>query len=140
MRQILCVAAAALLTLVLGEGRAAAEEVTSLRGEQALEVDGSAIVKKKQVTRAGGFGRAFELQPPMIPHGIGKDRITLQVNTCLRCHSAANYEKEKAPKIGDSHFFDRDGQVHKELSKRRWFCEQCHAPQMDAPPLVENTF
>ncbi|MCB1961304.1 MAG: nitrate reductase cytochrome c-type subunit, partial [Rhodocyclaceae bacterium] len=26
------------------------------------------------------------------------------------------------------------------ISPRRYFCNQCHVPQFDAKPLVENTF
>jgi cytochrome c-type protein NapB len=52
----------------------------------------------------------------------------------------APYQKKKAPKIGDSHFRDREGKVLPEASAARHNCVQCHVPQVDAPPLVENDF
>lgn len=119
---------------------AATAGVQSLRGESALDSDANAISKYKQIKAKGGFERSFEQQPPMIPHSIEKDKITLKGNTCMKCHSEKNHEKEKAPMVGESHFFDRDGNKLKEVSSRRWFCNQCHAPQADAEPLVQNKF
>ena len=88
----------------------------------------------------GGFDRSWELQPPSIPHSIEKDRISLQENTCMTCHSKENFEKEKAPEIAESHYVARDGSTLDKPSSRRYFCNQCHTPQADLAPLVENTF
>jgi len=115
-------------------------EVTSLRGANELDAAAKPFDQKKPIKQDGGFDRGWELQPPSIPHSIEKDRISLQENTCLKCHSAANYEKENAPKAGDSHFLDRDSNELKKVSTRRWFCDQCHTQQLDTSPLVENTF
>lgn len=115
-------------------------DVTSLRGAHSLDADAKSFDQKKQIKQEGGFDRSWELQPPSIPHDIEKDRISLRGNTCMKCHSAENYEKEEAPKAGDSHFLDRDGNELKKISSRRWFCDQCHTPQVEARPLVENTF
>lgn len=127
---------AAAVALPLG----AAAQVVSLRGDAELNAGSSEPGRFKQETSQGGFKRAWKLQPPTIPHNIDNDRITLKENTCLNCHSEANFKKEKAPRIGDSHFLDRDGNLQKDMSQRRHFCNQCHVPQMDASPLVENTF
>jgi cytochrome c-type protein NapB len=35
---------------------------------------------------------------------------------------------------------DRDGNFLAEVSPRRYFCEQCHVTQVDARPLVDNTY
>ena len=35
---------------------------------------------------------------------------------------------------------NRDGNFLAEISPRRYFCNQCHVTQVDAEPLVENTF
>ncbi|MCM8854518.1 MAG: nitrate reductase cytochrome c-type subunit [Candidatus Thiodiazotropha sp.] len=88
----------------------------------------------------GGIERSYKLQPPMVPHEVDKYEINLKNNGCMKCHSEATYEKEKAPKVGDSHYEDRDGKVLKTVSSRRYFCNQCHAPQMGADPLVQNNF
>lgn len=115
-------------------------KVASLRGDHELDKGAKAIEKKKQLKVDGGFKRNWELQPPSIPHDISKDSITLKGNTCMKCHSKANHEKEKAPAIAESHYTNRDGKVLDKPSARRWFCNQCHTPQVDAKPLIENTF
>ena len=118
----------------------ASADVASLRGAQALDADAVTFDRRKQVTKEGGFARAWKLQPPAIPHKIDKDRVTLQENSCMKCHSEANYKKEKAPRIGDSHFIAADGSKLQDLNMRRYFCNQCHVPQVNVEPLIENTF
>ena len=115
-------------------------EVLSLRGSNNLDNAALAIEKKKQLTKAGVFDRAWVLQPPTIPHDISKEKISLKGNSCMKCHSKANFKKEKATEIGVSHYTARDGNVLEKPSSRRWFCDQCHVPQVDAQPLVGNTF
>ena len=88
----------------------------------------------------GGIPRSYKEQPPMIPHAIDKYEISLRLNSCLKCHSEETYKAEKAPKLGESHFLDRDGNRLPKVSMRRYFCTQCHAPQLNPPPLVDNTF
>ena len=39
-----------------------------------------------------------------------------------------------------AHFMDRDNNFRSEISPRRYFCTQCHVPQMDVRNRVENTF
>lgn len=114
--------------------------VTSLRGEQDLPSMSKSSTKKKVDVVEGGIERSYDLQPPMISHTIEKEKITINSNTCLKCHSEKNYKKEKAPKAGDSHYKDRDGNETKTVAKRRWFCNQCHAVQLKATPLVQNDF
>ena len=46
----------------------------------------------------------------------------------------------EGPKISPTHFETRDGMTLGEVSPRRYFCLQCHVPQADAKPLVNNTF
>ncbi len=113
--------------------------VSSLRGAE-LETGSADPAKMKLVESKGGFERSFKEQPPMVPHEVDKYEINLKINGCLKCHSEATYEKEKAPKIGDSHYVNRDGKVLESISSRRYFCNQCHAPQMSGDPMVENQF
>ena len=131
------------LAMILGLGlfsTGPASAVSSLRGDNPLDAKAKMESKKRIVTKEGGFKRSWKLQPPVIPHKINKERITLEGNSCLRCHSLENYKKEKAPKIGDSHFIDASGKKLDKITMRRYFCVQCHAPQHNAKPLVENTF
>jgi len=116
-----------------------AEEVSSLRGH-AVTDDSDAVLNKQTLAVPGGFSVAWEEQPPMIPHPIDNYSIDLRQNGCLKCHSPATFEVNKAPKIADSHFFDRDGNPTEKVAARRYFCTQCHAPQAGAMPLVENVF
>jgi len=115
------------------------DKVSSLRGDYGLDKLAKPVTKKRQL-KTDKIERNYELQPPSIPHSVEKDRITLKGNTCLKCHSIANHEKEKAPAISKTHLVTRDKKILNKLSTRRYFCRQCHAPQADVKPLVENTF
>lgn len=117
----------------------ASAEVESLRGHDLTSMS-SKPIRSKVVSVEGGIMRSYELQPPMVPHAVDKYEINLKNNGCMKCHSETTYEREKAPKIGDSHYVSRDGKVLKSLASRRYFCNQCHAPQVDAKPLIENKF
>jgi cytochrome c-type protein NapB len=114
--------------------------MVTLRGENPLDANAEPFERRKQETMDGGFEKSWKQQPPSIPHKIDKDEITLQVNTCLRCHDTANFEKEKAPKVGDSHFITAEGATSDKLDSRRYFCNQCHATQLKVEPLIENIF
>jgi len=82
----------------------------------------------------------YRQQPPLIPHRIEKYEIDLKVNMCLNCHDWPNNVQEHAPLVSPSHYLDRDGNKLDKVSSLRWFCVQCHVPQADAKPLVENRF
>jgi cytochrome c-type protein NapB len=144
MRKILIATVAGLFIGLFGGhfvlAPTAAEAASSLRGSNGLNAEAKMFEKKRVVTKDGGFKRSWKLQPPSIPHKISKERINLDENTCLRCHAPENYKKEKAKKIGDSHYVDAAGKATDKLNKHRYFCVQCHTTQVDAPPLVENTF
>ena len=117
----------------------AISDVQSLRGDD-LETMSAEPAKKKVVSVKGGIMRSYKEQPPMVPHTVDKYEINLKNNGCMKCHSEKTYEKEKAPKVGDSHYVTRDGKVQDTISSRRYFCNQCHATQVGAEPLVQNTF
>jgi cytochrome c-type protein NapB len=134
----------ALSLTLLAVGPALAADVTTVvdpqRKDLALDA-GSAPVERRQVEVVqGGIARSYKEQPPMIPHAIEKYEISLRLNGCLKCHSEETYQAEKAPKLGDSHYLDRDGKKLDKLSMRRYFCTQCHAPQLEGTPLVDNAF
>ena len=42
--------------------------------------------------------------------------------------------------VGVTHFMDRDGNFRSEISPQRYFCTQCHVPQMEVKAPLENTF
>lgn len=110
------------------------------RPNTALNADSVAPERYKVEVVQGGIERSYKEQPPMIPHAIDKYEISLRLNGCLKCHSEETYQVEKAPKLGDSHYLDRDGNRLDRLSMRRYFCTQCHAVQFNSQPLVDNSF
>ncbi len=141
MKKILSITLAAFAMAVISSQSVIAKEgVASLRGTQDIEGKSLKVTKKKVVSQEGGFERNYKLQPPLIPHKIDKYKINLKTNGCLKCHSKKNYKKEKAPMLGESHFLTRDGKKLNKVSSRRYFCNQCHAPQVEANPLVKNDF
>ena len=122
----------------------AAPKVQTLRGAGTADKD-QAPEDKPYVGKAPGsqkpIARTFTGQPPVIPHTVEDlDVITLAGNPCLACHGPASYKYVNAPKVGDSHFKDRDGKTLTEVSQARYQCTACHVPQADAKPLVQNTF
>ncbi|NMG37128.1 nitrate reductase cytochrome c-type subunit; periplasmic nitrate reductase electron transfer subunit [Azoarcus sp. TTM-91] len=84
--------------------------------------------------------RAYAMQPPIIPHKIEGYQTDRNANRCMMCHARTRTEQSQAPMISVSHFTDRDGNFLAELSPRRYFCLQCHVPQVPAKPLVENRY
>jgi nitrate reductase (cytochrome), electron transfer subunit len=84
--------------------------------------------------------RSWPEQPPTIPHAIDGYQVDRNANRCLLCHSRQGAETFQAPMVSVTHFMDRDGQVLAEVSARRYFCNQCHVVQTDAPLLVGNDF
>lgn len=114
--------------------------VESLRGDEPLTAESAKPDKFRQEVMEGGFDRSYEKQPPLIPHNIEKYHISLRQNGCLKCHSKATAEKENTKPTPKSHFLTRDGKKLDRLSTRRYFCNQCHVPQMNATPLVQNIF
>lgn len=114
-------------------------ETESLRGKG---IEGSSVetdLKKWQPGRDPIPGDYVQ-QPPLVPHSIDSYKINLKFNKCLTCHSWANYEKARATKVSQTHFQDRDENVRANIDGSRYFCNQCQVSQVNAPPLIENTF
>ena len=114
--------------------------VSSLRGENAINSESQKPDIKQLPEDRPPIQRNYFQQPPLIPHRIREYRITKNNNKCLSCHSWKNAAKMGATKISQTHFADRDGNAHSTVAARRYFCTQCHVPQVDAKPLVENEF
>lgn len=119
---------------------AMSEHVQSLRGATDVEAE-SKVPEMKHYQKDGEvIVREYVQQPPLIPHKIEGYQINAKFNKCLSCHSWNNYKQSGATKISQTHFEDREKNVLANVSARRYFCTQCHVPQADAQPLVENTF
>ena len=137
-RSMICALAAAILLFATFGGTA--DEIRSLRGTAALDEEALQPVVKRWEPDQEPIARDYVQQPPLIPHTIEGYKVDLKSNKCLTCHSWANYREANATKISQTHFADRDGDVLANVAPLRYFCTQCHVPQMDTRPLVENTF
>ena len=84
--------------------------------------------------------RSHPMQPPTIPHKIDGYQLDKDVNRCLYCHSRTRIEETRAIPLSVTHYMDRDGNVRGDVSPRRYFCTQCHVPQDEVKPLVDNRF
>lgn len=107
--------------------------------------------------------RAFQDAPPMIPHDVTDFLpITRENNACISCHAPDIAPAMGATSIPGSHYLDMrprhtcDGVKFKKsidntknetdvkrlthLNQARYNCSQCHAPQSQGNPSVENLF
>jgi cytochrome c-type protein NapB len=114
--------------------------IESLRGAADLDMNSKAPELKKYAKDGEPIARDYVQQPPLIPHKVSGYKVNLKSNKCLSCHSWKNYREAGATKISQTHFEDRDEQVLANVSARRYFCSQCHVPQVNAPELVANEF
>ena len=139
----LAVAAAGIAAL-LAAGATVAQDagapVKALGGEKTLEQTNMAPETERQSTAMGGFGRAYRQQPPLIPHKIDTYQISTTNNACMNCHDWPGHVEAKAPKVSETHYVDREGVRLDKIAGTRYFCQQCHVPQADAKPLVNNVF
>lgn len=120
--------------------QATSEPVTSLRGAHDIDQESAVPVAKKYAKDNEPIARDYVQQPPLIPHKVDNYQINLKSNKCMSCHSWSNYRESGATKISQTHFESRDKNVLANVSARRYFCTQCHVPQVDAKPLVDNNF
>jgi cytochrome c-type protein NapB len=133
-----------LITLVmaagvfLGAGAATAQEINEIGGV-AIEKDSRANIYRPEKD-SDPIPRNFQKQPPLIPHSIQGYEVSKNFNKCMDCHSKDRAEATGATKVAKSHYLTRDDDKLKNISPRRYFCMQCHVPQFDAKPLVENTY
>lgn len=142
-RSVTMILAAAAAAVAFGCAQFAG--VQTLRGADTAVTDKAPDAVKEYTGKKPGLqkpiARTFKEQPPLIPHAVANfDEITVEENQCLTCHSLEAYRKKDAPKVGDSHLtFGKDG-LTKVVTMDRYQCNSCHVAQVDAKPLVENTF
>jgi len=84
--------------------------------------------------------RNYPEQPPVIPHKIDGYQVDKNSNKCMFCHSRKKTGLSQAPAISITHYMDRDGNFLASVSPRRYFCNQCHVPQLKVKTDVDNTF
>jgi cytochrome c-type protein NapB len=117
-----------------------AQTFSALRGSTPLDQEGPAEAMTPEVNTSIREPRNYPEQPPVIPHSTEGYEISIQGNKCLSCHARSRTGESQAPMISITHFSDRDGQFLASVSPRRYFCKQCHVPQHNVKPPVENDF
>ncbi len=136
MRKLVLVA-----LVLLAAGSALAQDgLVTLRQGTPLDVNASPPPIPAVVNSDIRQVRNWPEQPPVIPHQIDNYQIDLNVNKCLTCHSRTAVAVSQAPMVSVTHFMNREGQVLAAVTPRRFFCTQCHVPQVDVQPPVGNTF
>lgn len=134
------IAALVLATLVPAGVAMAQETIATLRAGTPLAENAAphaiAPVRNTDLRQV----RNYPEQPPLIPHKTDGYQIDLNANQCLLCHSRTAIEISQAPMVSITHFMNRDNQFLASVTPRRYFCTQCHVPQAEARPLLENGF
>lgn len=137
MKQKSLISALAATAVFLTAGLALAQSVESLRGAGVNDPVPVDEVFHQQEQRVN---RSFRQQPPLIPHSVDQYQIDIKANRCLSCHDWTRAGDRGAPTLSMTHYQDREGRQLDTIAGTRWFCNQCHVPQANAPELVENTF
>lgn len=143
MKMTLKISLAALLSVA--SCWSTAQQVNSMRGTDVSTLDNAPQVQPYVGSKPGQQAlivRNFKEQPPLIPHKVdGFDDINATENACLDCHSHSEFRGQKIPRAGKSHFVTpATANAEPVLDMKRWQCNSCHVPQIDAKPLVENVF
>ena len=126
-----------LLIFVYACTTTSSKEVKSLRGDTNILAGSNPAVGMDWQPEDSAVARTFVHQPPLIPHDVSEYGISTAQNDCLDCHGDKDSD---APMPHKTHYTDRDGKVTKNVSSQWYFCDQCHVGQVDAKPLVKNTF
>ncbi|MTI01945.1 nitrate reductase cytochrome c-type subunit [Roseibium sp. RKSG952] len=131
--------AAAALTAAAGIALAQStgSQVDSLRG---ADIDEPVALDQVHRNVEGRMQRNYRQQPPLIPHKVEQYQIDLRTNQCLSCHDWTKAGERNAPTLSMTHYLDRDGVELDQVAGTRYFCNQCHVPQADAPALIDNVF
>jgi cytochrome c-type protein NapB len=91
---------------------------------------------------------SFPGAPPQIPHTIDLFLpVTRENNLCLGCHDYQQFRDQKEKVLTTpmpaSHYTDlrsAPDKIAQQVEGARYVCTQCHVPQAEVKPLVENSF
>jgi cytochrome c-type protein NapB len=144
MNLTLKVSLAAILAITIAACASTAVQVSTLRDSTVTTSDTAPDVKNYVGKRPGQhalIARNFEKQPPLVPHTIEQYEISATENACWDCHNSDDFKGKKMPMVGPSHLLTpAAADATPKLNMQRWQCDNCHVPQVDAKPLVENSF
>ncbi|MBS8226452.1 nitrate reductase cytochrome c-type subunit [Vannielia litorea] len=133
-------AIAALASTLMVSGIVVAQSTGGVKSLRGSEVDTELPAPELYQQQEGREVRNYRQQPPVIPHSMDQYQIDLRTNQCLSCHDWTTAGDRGAPTLSMTHYLDRDGTQLDTVAGTRWFCNQCHVPQANAPALVDNTF
>lgn len=114
--------------------------VDSMRGPTALDQEAKPPLMQTTENKDVRRGRAYAQQPPTIPHQTDGYQVDKSFNKCLNCHARSKAEQTQAIPVSITHYIGREGMPLANIAPARYFCTQCHVTQVEAKPLVENTF
>ena len=136
MRRIIFILLSLTVFFTVALNVSAGNKYQSLRGDD-VPTDSNKAVGMDWKAEDASMSRTFVHQPPLIPHAVDEYGVTTSKNDCLDCHGEKDSD---APMPHTSHYLDRDDKKSDTVSSRWYFCSQCHVGQVEAKPLVENTF
>jgi nitrate reductase (cytochrome), electron transfer subunit len=144
---ILTLAVALAAGIADAQQKAKSEEEIGLRSapltDESKEMPAHGEYGKAEAGKSKPLGRAFENSPPLIPHDLtGMLPIAETNNACLNCHMPEQATALGATPMPKSHFFDIDTgkDLKGQMDGKRYFCMQCHVPQVNIPEAIKNTF
>ena len=114
--------------------------VDPMRGPTALDQEAKPPLTQTTENKDVRRGRAYAQQPPTIPHQTDGYQIDTRFNKCMNCHARSKTEQTQAIPVSVTHYVNRDGITLASIAPARYFCTQCHVTQVEAKPLIENTF
>ena len=121
-------------------GQASADAMAVPSAAAILETEAPPTMQRYVIDKEE-IPRNFEQQPPLVPHTTDTKPITLRQNECMKCHTKQPGEKKAQSKeMSKTHFIDRSGKKLSRPASNRYFCTQCHVPQINAKPLVDSSF
>jgi cytochrome c-type protein NapB len=134
------VALALVATPAIAQQAAPSAHVDAMRGPVPLAQEPAPPPLASQENKDVRRQRAFAMQPPTIPHKIEGYQLDKNANRCMFCHARTKVEETRAIPVSPTHYMDRDGTMRGDISPRRYFCTQCHVPQDEVKPLVDNRY
>lgn len=144
MKKSLKVSLIAALTLTAVACASTSTQLVTLRDTSVNAPDIAPVEKAYVGKKPGQFAlieRTFAGQPPLVPHTVENFDITPKENACLDCHIDTEFKGKKMPSLSKSHLVQAsDANAEPQLNMLRYQCNNCHVPQVDAPPLVGNYF
>lgn len=130
----------ALATTLFFGGLVVAQNTGTVQSLRGADITSTLPADEIHQQMEGREARNYRQQPPLIPHSTNQYQIDLRTNQCLTCHDWTNAGDRGAPTLSMTHYLDRNSNQLDKVAGTRWFCNQCHVPQANAPALVGNTF